>query len=46
MSSKYRLTPVATDDAVTYVYVYNPDKKTVEKRTVELSVCSPMTIMK
>ena len=31
---------VATDDAVTYVYVYNPDKKTVEKRTVELGVFS------
>lgn len=31
---------MATDDAVTYVYVYNSDKKTVEKRTVELGVFS------
>lgn len=31
---------VATDDALTYVYVYNADKKTVEKREVELGVFS------
>lgn len=31
---------VATEDAMTYVYVYNEDKKTVEKREIQLGMFS------
>lgn len=31
---------VTTEDSLTYVYVYNADKKTVEKREIELGVFS------